>query len=295
MKKRIISGVLVLLTSFMLIGCNAQSAQNTKKDKLNIVVSIYPLKEFTEEIAGDKAEVTCLVPNNVEPHEYEPKTKDLEGLTEADAFIYNGLGMEDWVDKVNDTIQDNKVLVVNSSEGVESRKEGDAIDPHSWLSLKNAEIQSENIKNTLVKLDEKNKDYYEENYNKFKDQLEELYNEYKPKFDALSKKDFVTGHAAFGYLCRDYGLSQKSVEDLFAEGEPTSKQLEDLVNYCKTNNIKTVFSESLASPKISDTLAKEVNASVVPILTLESKEDDKSYIEAMRYNLDVIYKCMQNE
>ena len=295
MKKKIISGILVLLTSFMLIGCNAQSAQNTKKDKLNIVVSIYPLKEFTEEIAGDKAEVTCLVPNNVEPHEYEPKTKDLEGLTEADAFIYNGLGMEDWVDKVNDTIQDNKVLVVNSSEGVESRKEGDAIDPHSWLSLKNPEIQSENIKNTLVKLDEKNKDYYEENYNKFKDQLEELYNEYKPKFDALSKKDFVTGHAAFGYLCRDYGLSQKSVEDLFAEGEPTSKQLEDLVNYCKTNNIKTVFSESLASPKISDTLAKEVNASVVPILTLESKEDDKSYIEAMRYNLDVIYKCMQNE
>ena len=295
MKKRIISGVLVLLTSFMLIGCNAEATQNTNKDKLNIVVSIYPLKEFTEEIAGDKAEVTCMVPDNVEPHEYEPKTKDLEGLTEADAFIYNGLGMEDWVDKVNDTIQDNKVLVVNSSEGVESRKEGDAIDPHSWLSLKNAEIQSENIKNTLVKLDEKNKDYYEENYNKFKDKLEELYNEYKPKFDALSKKDFVTGHAAFGYLCRDYGLSQKSVEDLFAEGEPTSKQLEDLVNYCKTNNIKTVFSESLASPKISDTLAKEVNASVVPILTLESKEDDKSYIEAMRYNLEVIYKCMQSE
>lgn len=296
MKKRIISGILVLLTSMMLVGCKTTTTtKNSKGDKLNIVVSIYPLQEFTQEIAGDKADVTCLVPNNVEPHEYEPKTKDLEGLTEADAFIYNGLGMEDWVDKVNDTIKDNKVLVVNSSEGVESRKEGDAIDPHSWLSLKNAEIQSENIKNTLVKLDEKNKDYYEENYNKFKDQLEELYNEYKPKFDSLNRKDFVTGHAAFGYLCRDYGLSQKSVEDLFAEGEPTTKQLEDLVNYCKTNNIKTVFSESLASPKISETLAKEVNASVVPILTLESKEDDKSYIEAMRYNLDVIYKCMQSE
>ncbi|EHJ02355.1 ABC-type metal ion transporter, periplasmic subunit [Clostridium sp. DL-VIII] len=300
MKKKIISGVLTMLIGIMLIGCGANTntkttTENTNDKKLSITVSIYPLKEFTEEIAGDKAEVTCLVPNNVEPHEYEPKAQDLKGLTESDAFIYNGLGMESWVDKVNEVIKDKNIPVVNSSEGVESRQEEDAIDPHSWLSLKNAEIQSENIKNTLIKLDEKNKDYYEANYNKFKEELESLSNEYKPKFDALSKKDFVTGHAAFGYLCRDFGLTQKSVENLFAEGEPTPKQLEDLVNFCKENNIKTVFSESLASPKVSEALANEVGAKVVPILTLESKEDDKNYIESMRYNLDEIYKCLENE
>ena len=179
--------------------------------------------------------------------------------------------------------------------GVETRKEENAVDPHIWLSLKNAEIQSENIKNTLVKIDEKNKDYYEENYKKFKEELENVYNEYKPKFDTLNKKNFITGHAAFGYLCRDFGLTQKSVENLFAEGEPTPKQLEELVNFCKENNIKTVFSESLASPKVSQTLAKEVKAEVVPILTLESKEDDKDYIEAIRYNLDEIYRCLSVE
>lgn len=298
MKKKIISGVLSILLGVTLIGCGKStetSAQNSKEDKLNIVVSIYPLKEFTEKIAGDKAEVTCLVPDNVEPHDYEPKTKDFEDLTKSNAFIYNGLGMESWIDSVNDTIKDKNILIVNSSDGVQARKEEDAIDPHSWLSLKNAEIQSENIKNTLVKLDEKNKGYYEENYNKFKEQLESLYNEYKTKFDGLNKKNFITGHAAFGYLCRDFGLTQKSVENLFAEGEPTPKQLEDLVDFCKENNIKTVFSEELASPKVSETLANEVGASVVPILTLESKEDDKDYIEAMRYNLDVIYKCLQKE
>lgn len=298
MKKKIISGVLSILLGVTLIGCGKStetSAQNSKEDKLNIVVSIYPLKEFTEKIAGDKAEVTCLVPDNVEPHDYEPKTKDFEDLTKSNAFIYNGLGMESWIDSVNDTIKDKNILIVNSSDGVQARKEEDAIDPHSWLSLKNAEIQSENIKNTLVKLDEKNKGYYEENYNKFKEQLESLYNEYKTKFDGLNKKNFITGHAAFGYLCRDFGLTQKSVENLFAEGEPTPKQLEDLVDFCKENNIKTVFSEELASPKVSETLANEVGASVVPILTLESKEDDKDYIEAMRYNLDVIYQCLQKE
>ena len=96
-------------------------------------------------------------------------------------------------------------------------------------------------------------------------------------------------------MCRDFGLEQRSVENLFAEGEPTPKQLEDLVSYCKENNIKTVFSESLASPKVSETLANEVGAEVVPIMTLESKEDDKNYIEAMRYNLDVINKCLEQE
>ena len=298
MKKKIISGALAILMGAMLIGCGVKaetSRKNVTNDKLNIMVSIYPLKEFAEKIGGDKVDVTCLVPENMEPHDYEPKTKDFETLTKSKAFIYNGLGMESWVDQVNETIKDKGVTIVNSSTGIDARKEENAIDPHIWLSLKNAEIQSENIKNTLVKLDEKNKDYYEDNYKKFKEELESLYNEYKPKFDTLSKKNFITGHAAFGYLCRDFGLTQKSVENLFAEGEPTPKQLEELVKFCKENNIKTVFSESLASPKVSETLAKEVGAKVVPILTLESKEDDKDYIEAMRYNLDEIYSCLSKE
>ena len=299
MKKKIISGALAVITSIMLIGCGTNSDTKTTNDegnkKVNIMVSVYPLKEFADKIAGDKAEVSCMVPDNMEPHDYEPKTKDFEALIKSDAFIYNGLGLETWVDQVKSVIGDKELRIVDSSEGVEVRKEGDVIDPHSWLSLKEAEQQAENIKDTLVEIDEDNKAYYEENYDAFVGELESLYNEYKEKFDNLSTKDFVTGHAAFGYLCRDFGLQQKSVENLFAEGEPTPKQLEQLVTFCKENNIKTVFSESLASPKVSETLAKEVGAEVVPILTLESNEDDKSYVEAMRYNLEEIYKCLSQE
>lgn len=299
MKKKIISGALAVITSIMLIGCGTNSDTKTTNDegnkKVNIMVSVYPLKEFADKIAGDKAEVSCMVPDNMEPHDYEPKTKDFEALIKSDAFIYNGLGLETWGDQVKSVIGDKELRIVDSSEGVEVRKEGEVIDPHSWLSLKEAEKQAENIKDTLVEIDEDNKAYYEENYDAFVGELESLYNEYKEKFDNLSTKDFVTGHAAFGYLCRDFGLQQKSVENLFAEGEPTPKQLEQLVTFCKENNIKTVFSESLASPKVSETLAKEVGAEVVPILTLESNEDDKSYVEAMRYNLEEIYKCLSQE
>lgn len=316
MKKKIFLGVLLGLIGSMIIGCGESNDKNAVKNeetKPSITVSIFPLKEFAEEIAGDKVDINCLVPNNMEPHDYEPKTKDFEKLINSDAFIYNGLGLEEWVEKVNEVIKNEDVLIVDSSKNVDSitiedenheeehnhdnEEEHDhehgAIDPHSWLSLKEAQVQSEAIKDTLIEVDPENKAYYEQNYNEFKQKLDDLYNKYNEKFQTLQNKNFITGHAAFGYLCRDFGLEQKSVENVFGEGEPTPKQLENLVNFCKENNITTIFSESLASPKVSETLAAEVGAKVIPIYTLESQEDNKSYIEAMEYNLNQIYNCLE--
>lgn len=295
MKKNILSIMSVILVSTFLIGCKSdtvKNSSNSEKNELKLVVSTNPLREFTEKIVGDKGEVTCIVPNNMEPHDYEPKTKDLELLIKSDGFIYNGLGLESWVDKVEEISKDKNVLLVNSSENVDVRKEEQTIDPHSWLSLKEAEKQSETIKNAIIKLDEVNKDYYEENYNSFKNELDNLYSEYKDKFDKIDNRNFVTGHEAFGYLCREFNLEQRAVENLLGEGEPTPKQLEELVKFCKENNIKTIFTESLASPKVSETLANEVGAKIVPIYTLESKEDDKNYEEAMKYNLEQIYSAL---
>ncbi|MBN1076528.1 metal ABC transporter solute-binding protein, Zn/Mn family [Clostridium botulinum] len=298
MKKRFFLTLSCILMSLFIIGCsnsnstNESNKVNDDSKKLQVMVSIYPLKEFTEKIGGDKIEVTCLVPQNMEPHDYEPKTKDFEKLMNSDIFIYNGLGMEHWIDSVNNVVSDDKVLKVNSSDGIDVRKEGGLVDPHSWLSLIQVQKQCENIKDALISLDETNKDTYEENYNKFKKELQGLYDEYSAKFNDLSQKDFITGHAAFGYLCRDFGLTQKSVENLYGEGEPTPKELENLVNFCKENNKKVIFSESLASPKVSETLASEVGAEVVPIYTLESSEDDMSYLDAMKSNLDKIYKSL---
>lgn len=102
----------------------------------------------------------------------------------------------------------------------------------NWLSLKGAEIEVKNIKDALIQADPDNKDYYEINYNDFTEQLNSLYNEYKEKFQSAERKSFVTGHAAFSYLCRDFGLEQNSVKDTFAEGEPSAQQLTELVEKC---------------------------------------------------------------
>ena len=310
MKNKIISVCLAAFLGISLIGCGTSKTtedKNTDNGKINVMVSFYPLKDFTEQIGGDKVEVKTLIPDNMEPHDYEPKTKDFESLINSDLFIYNGAGLETWVDKVKESIKDEKVSLVDSSTGINTIKlaeeehdedseseehEHKGVDPHIWLSLKNAQIQCENIKNALVKVDPDNKAYYEENLKNYDEKLQKVYDEYTDKFKELSNKDFITGHAAFGYLCRDFNLEQQSVENVFGEGEPTPKQLQSLVDFCKENNIKTIFSESLASPKVSETLASEVGAEVIPIYTLESQEDNKNYLESMEYNLKQIYESL---
>ena len=302
LKKIILSSVLLIPAFF--IGCNkVETAFDTDLEKTQIVASIEPLREFTEIIGGDKVAVKTMVKSGVEPHDYEPTSKDLTNLNDSQIFLYNGLGMEEWADKIIDSIKDTEVVIVNTSEnlsiidengefveGYEESITEKKIDPHVWLSLKECRTQSLNIKNGIQSIDLENSDYYEDNYNNFVSEIDSLYAEYKEKFDRLENKNFVTSHAAFGYLCKDFGLNQVSIEDLFGEGEVTPSTLKDLVNFCKENNVTTIFMPEVASEKLSETLANEISAKIVEIYSLETMPDNLSYREAMRKNLDSIYE-----
>ncbi|WP_416176607.1 metal ABC transporter substrate-binding protein [Clostridium sp.] len=305
LKKNKLFSVIIIFSCimFMFSGCNNKktATDNKSKSKLDVVVSFNVMREFASAIGKDKINITTIIPNGTEPHDFEPTVKDLKILSNADIFIYNGLGMESWKDKVLDSVDNKNLIVVNTSDGTNAIKNTDSgeikehgqYDPHVWLGLKEAKVQIKNIKDALIKADPSNKTFYEKNYTDFSKQIDDLYNEYSEKFNSVKNKNFVTGHAAFAYLCRDYGLKQNSVEDVFAEGEPSPKKLESLVEYCKENKIKTIFVESMISPKVSNTLAKEVGAKVQKIYTMESKEDDKNYIESMRYNLQAIYDSLK--
>lgn len=295
-----------LISSFMFIfaGCNDKTAEttNTKsQSKIKVVTSFNAMKEFASAIGKDKISVTTIVPDGTEPHDFEPTTESLKDLSHASIFIYNGLGMESWTDKILKSVNNKELVVVNASKDsnaiknteAEEIKEHGEYDPHLWLSLKGAEVQCKNIKDALIKADPSNKEFYEKNYNEFSKQLDSLYNEYTEKFKTVENKNFVTGHAAFAYLCRDYNLKQNSVENVFAEGEPSTKKLKELVDYCKQNKITTIFMEDMVSPKVSTTLANEIGGKVEKIYTLESKEDNKNYIESMKNNLEIIYTSLK--
>ena len=283
-------------------GSEAPSSAETSAaaGKLKVSVTFDAMKEFTEAVGGDRVEISTIIPDGTEPHDFEPKAQDLVGLSTAKVFVYSGFGMESWADKAVQSADNPDLVTVEASKGAEPIKNTDPgeirehgqYDPHIWLSLKGAEIETKNIRDGLVKADPSDKEYYEKNCDDFVSKLESLYAEYDKKFKSVSKKSFVTGHAAFGYLCRDFGLTQNSVEDVYAEGEPSAQQLAELVKYCKEHNVTTVFAEEMASPDVSKTLADEVGAKVETIYTIESGEDNKTYLERVESNLGKIYASL---
>ena len=295
--------VLLGIVAFLLLsGCGGKTGTDAAQaEKIPVSVSFDAMREFVEAVGGDKVQVSVIIPDGTEPHEFEPKADDLKGLHEARLFVINGLGMEPWAEAAAEAANNEKLVVVKASEGIEAIdntdedeiKEHGAQDPHSWLSLQNAKIEVTNIKEALSKADPQNSSYYAERYAAYVEKLDALQREYQSKFQQTEKKDFVTGHAAFAYLCRDFGLRQNSVEDVFAEGEPNPAQLAKLVDYCREHRVHTIFAEEMASPEVSRTLAREVQADVKTIYTMESHEEHKDYLERMQEDLDQIYESLK--
>ena len=149
-----------------------------------------------------------------------------------------------------------------------------------------------NIADGLSGIDPVNAAFYKGNAEAFIAEADTLLAKYRSDFAKVSHRRFVVGHAAFGYLCRDFNLEQSSVRDVFSTSEPSAQQLAKLADYCNQYGIKVVFSENAASPQVSATLAKEVGASVQTIYTIESAENGLSYMERMTSNIEKIYKSL---
>ncbi|MEA5018030.1 MAG: zinc ABC transporter substrate-binding protein [Erysipelotrichaceae bacterium] len=307
-KKAIVTFITILM---LLITTSCTSKPTVvNDDKIIVVVTFDAMYELTKAIAQDKVTITTMIPTGIEPHDFEPKAKDMAILNTANLFVYNGVEMESWVDKTLAALNNDELVVVEASLNVvliplgedhhndhddeddEDDHHHGEYDPHVWLSLPAVKVQAYNIKEALIMIDQDNASFYQENYDQFILDVDALYQEYLDKFSQVSDRHFVTSHAAFSYLAADFDLIQNSVTNVYAEGEPTAKQLAELVEYCREHNVKTIFTEKMGNTAISETLANEVGATVVKIYTIETAEDNMSYLERMSHNLNVLYESM---
>ena len=150
--KKIISLLLVIPMLFT-IGCSKENESDQNSEgKIKIYTSIYPVYDFAKKVGGDKVDVTNLVPAGTEPHDWEVSTSDIVNLEKADMLIYNGAGIENWTDKVINTLENKDIVYVKTSEGLDIHKVSEedshsheedghshgSYDPHTWLSIKNA-------------------------------------------------------------------------------------------------------------------------------------------------------------
>lgn len=309
----------------LLAACSKPAGQDgaaattaTDSGKLKVVASFYAMYDFAQKIAGYRAEVSCLVPAGTEPHDWEPSTADLRSLEEADVLVYNGAGMEHWVDDTLKSLSNSKLVTVEASKDVdllelsaealeeekaehaehdEDPSEVSTTDPHCWLSPTNAAIQMRAIADGLISADPDGKDAYEANYDKWSAEAAKLDGEFSQAIEKLPKRDIVVSHEAFGYLCHQYGLNQMAIEGIEADAEPDAQTMAKIVEFVKQHDVKYIFSEELVSPKVAQAIAEASGAQVEELNPLEGLSDEElaagaDYFSTMRKNLEALKKAL---
>ena len=260
--------------------------------KMTVMTSFYPVYFLAQQIAGDKAEVINITPAGTEPHDYEPTPQQIAQIEQSKLLVTIG-GVEAWADRVKQSLG-TSTLVINAGEGLQTQqlKEGGETiaDPHIWLSPTLAASMARRIEQGLEQIDPGNKYYYQLSANGLITALEQLDLEFKESLAHCAKKDIITSHAAFGYLANSYSLHQVPITGLSPDAEPSAKDLASIADFAKKNNVRVIFFESLVSPKLSQTIAKEVGAQTAvldPIegMTAADSEAGKNYLTQMRQNL----------
>lgn len=310
MKKSLLAVIVAALIAIpCLAGCSgtannssASSSTSSSTSKMKVVTSFYAMSDFAQKIGGDRVEVTNLVPAGTEPHDWEPSTNDMKELESAKVFVYNGAGMEKWVDNVLSTLDNDGIVSVKASDGIKlltstDEEEEGKYDPHVWLDPEYAKTEMMNIRDAFIKADPDGKKVYEDNYNMYSAKLDALNTEYKEKLKPANGKSIVVSHQAFGYLCNAYGLKQMPIEGLDADAEPDAKTMSEIVDFVKKNNVKTIFTEELVSPKVAQQIADETGATCEELNPLEGLSDEEiaqgeDYFSVMESNLGKLVKAL---
>lgn len=300
-----------------LLGCtnSGRLYQFQDENKIHVVTTIYPIQDFAMQVAGEQAEIINLVPAGMEPHDFELSVMQMQLLEDADIFVYNGAGMEPFVEKTVESLTNKDLIIVEAAKDVPllqethsheheegHGKEHDSdegnYDPHTWLGIENAKMEVEAIRDAFCKFDASNADLYTDNAEAYNEKLEELKQKYHNELQDVATRQIVVAHEAFGYLCKENELTQEAIEGLTADSEPDSARMKEIIDFCNQNKIKVIFFEELVSPKVANAIATEVGAKtdvLNPIegRTAEQEEQGLTYIDLMESNLESLKKALK--
>ncbi|MDO4428611.1 MAG: zinc ABC transporter substrate-binding protein [Atopobiaceae bacterium] len=307
-RRQFLAAGLAAAGSALLAGCAgsgpaAPAGSDAGSDAgIKVIASFYVMGDFAKKVGGDLVSVTDLVPAGTEPHDWEPSPRDIEDLQAADLFVYNGAGMEHWVEDVVSDL--DTVKVVEASKGIElldgehgHDHDHDGHDPHVWLAPANAKMELAAIRDGLVAVDPEHTEQFDAAYEEHARAFDELDQEFRTALESLPNKTIVVSHAAYGYLCDAYGLTQRAITGIDAEGEPDARTMAEIIDFVKESGIKTIFTEELVSPKVAQAIADATGAScqvLNPIegLTQEQERAGEDYLSLMRQNLKALVAAL---
>ncbi len=323
LKNKLFVSFLLLSLSIILVACGETEKTSTKneeqtaeKEVLELYTTIFPLEDFAKKIGGEYVNVTNLVPVGADAHTFEPTARDMMNVADGDAFIYNGAGLEGFVDALLETIEREQVKVVEASAGIDLLKldeehhheegtvdnhEGEANerhhdhdeDPHIWLDPILSISLAESIKDALIELMPEQAETFTANFEQLKADLEELDQEFRTVVDEAALDTFFVSHAGYGYWEERYGVQQVGISGISPTNEPSQRQLQTIIEIAKENNIQYILFEQNIPTKVAEVVKKAIDAESVDIHNLEALvEDDvknnEDYISLMKKNIEAL-------
>lgn len=276
--------------------------------KLSIVATTTIIGDLAKNVIGTAADLVVLVPAGADPHTFEPAPRDSQALARADVLLENGIGLEEWLDKLitnsgtkaksvvvskdlklreaeddnhhatevmaEDHGHDEKKDEAKKDEPKKADDHAHAFDPHLWLDVQAAIKYVENIRDGLSALDSANAATYKTNAEKYLAQLKELDAYVTQQANSIPKerRKLVTSHDTFGYFAERYGFEiiGTIIPSVSAEAQPSAKDVADLITAIKATQAPAVFTESTVNPRLAEQIAKDASVKVVTDLYTDS-------------------------
>ncbi|SEM15883.1 metal ABC transporter solute-binding protein, Zn/Mn family [Streptacidiphilus jiangxiensis] len=269
--------------------------------KVQVVAAFYPLEYLARTIGGDHVDVTGLTAPGVEPHDLELSPKQVAAVGEADLVVHLK-GFQPAVDTAVEQAAPGHVAEAShysplvehtgaeEDDGHAHAHEG--ADPHLWLDPTRYALVADGVADQLTAADPAHGAEYRANAAALTGKLKTLDADYRAGLEHCTNQTFLTSHAAFGYLADAYGLHQLSVSGLDPEAEPSAARLAAIKQEATEHGVTTVFTETLASPKLAETLARELGLRTAVLDPIEGVSRDNDYFSVMRANLAALQDAL---
>lgn len=299
MKKKILI-IILFLFAIALIVTNNFLRNNTeeKDDTIKVVTSFYPIYITTLNVAENVENVEVVNLTNEQVgclHDYYLLPEDMIALEEADVFIVNGEGMEEFLDKVIQNYPDLKIIY--ASEGIDTIKceheshsnshNEEEINSHTWLSVENNIIQTQNILNGLISLDKNNEKLYSENAQNYILKLKEL----KDSIGDFSGKTVATTNETFAYFLRELNVNVALVLEDEIGTDANTYDIAKVIDSIKNLNVCAILVDENQEDNYYKTISEETDVKTVILNPITSGENNKDeYLNGMKENI----KLMEN-
>ncbi|WED55027.1 MULTISPECIES: zinc ABC transporter substrate-binding protein [Exiguobacterium] len=325
----------VVAGTLLLGACGNTEGDNASEStdgQLTVFASTFALKSLAEEIGGDRVHVEMVIPPGADPHTYEPTSKQMTQIAEADLFLTIGHDLEPYVESMEKSLEGQNVAFVKTAENVKLLDAADTVhvheeeghaedeghsedehaneeashsedehdhgkyDPHVWLDPMNAVSMAEAVEAAFSEEAPDYKDEFAERLSTFKDEANALDAELKAAVENGSKSELLVTHAAYGYLAERYGFDQLPIAGLTPSEEPSQQALKRIIEEARLHDLNYIAFEDTVTPKVAEVVKQEIGAESVTIYNLESvtkEQMDKSYFDLMRENVKALETALK--